>query len=165
MRESAMPLTIKFGQHEGWELLGLAGSIDEDAEIQFDQVKSKLSEKIIFDFRSVTLINSCGVRSWINFLREIQGNRQIRFQHCTPDVISQINMIPNFLGKARVDSLYADYSCNSCGHQTKFFFEKGKNLPDSSSNLALPEVKCEQCGEPMEMDEMEEEFFSFLDAA
>lgn len=159
-----MPLALKIEQNDAWETINLIGSIDEDAEIQLNHAKNKLGSKIIFNFRDVTMINSCGVRAWINFLREVQANRQIHFQHCTPDVVSQINMIPNFLGSAKLDSLYADYSCESCGHRAKEFFQRGKNLPGSSSD-ALPPVKCPSCGEAMEMDELEEEFFAFLDAA
>ncbi len=158
-----MPLAIKMKQDKDWETVNLIGSIDEDAEIQLNHAKEKLSAQVIFNFREVTMINSCGVRAWINFIRDIQDTRSIHFQHCTPEVISQINMIPNFLGKAEIDSLYADYSCGSCGHQQKYYYEKGKNLPSSSGD-DLPEVKCEKCGEVSEMDELEDEFFSFLDA-
>ena len=43
-------------------------------------------------------------------------------------------------------------------------FENGKNMPKTPDD-ELSEVKCDNCGAEMEMDELEEEFFGFLESA
>ena len=104
------------------------------------------------------------LRAWINFIRDISPGRTIAFEECTPDVVGQINMIPNFRGQANVRSVYAAYVCDGCGHSKWELFEAGKNLP-SSSEAEIAEQTCNKCGEAMEMEELEEEFFSWLDSA
>ena len=71
-------------------------------------------------------------------------------------------MIPNFAGKATIESVYAVYGCGGCGHSNWRIFRQGVDLPQSSSQVKLTEFKCDKCGEAMEMEEIEEEFFGFL---
>jgi len=67
----------------------------------------QLGPNMLINFKQVQYMNSCGVRAWINFLRELENNRKIIFEECTPEIMSQINMIPNFKSSAHIRSLYA----------------------------------------------------------
>ncbi len=144
-----------------WEKLTLFGDINEDADVYFPTLLAALGKNVIVNFREVSSINSCGVRAWITFLREFEVSRSIVFEECTPDIISQINMIPNFRGKSTMNSVYASYTCQNCGHAQNHLFTKGQNMPASVGEGA-GEVPCKKCGKPSEMDELEEEFFAWL---
>lgn len=157
-----MELTFAIEKKDDWDRVNLTGDINEDAELGLEKILDSLGPKVILNLRSITTVNSCGVRAWINFIRKAQEGREIIFEECTPEIISQINMIPDFKGKAHIKSVYAGYSCDECGHEQLKLFEEGINMPQSSED-ELEELKCPKCGEEMEMDELEEIFFSWLD--
>lgn len=159
-----MEITFNIEQQGDWEKVGIVGPVNEDAEVHFAKLASNLSAKCIFNFQKVTYVNSCGVRAWINFLREIEQTREIVFEECTPEVVAQINMIPNFRGSAHIRSVYGSYVCPECDHEKNVLFEEGKNMPATPED-SVEEVKCDQCGaEAMELEELEDEFFQWLSA-
>lgn len=161
-----MGININHIQKDGADHVEYSGPIDAEAEVHLEQLKEKLGAKIVFNFKSVGAVNSCGVRSWINFMRDLEkdSSRDISFEECPGDIVMQINMIPSFKSSAKINSVYGAYVCDECGHEDSVLFENGKNLPNSPSD-ELPEVKCSQCGSEMELEEMEEEYFAFLAAS
>ncbi len=159
-----MAITMNIEKRGQWEQLRLAGAINEDSEVHFASMVSQLGANVIFNFQKVESVNSCGVRAWINFLREAEKGRKIIFEECTPEIVSQINMIPNFRGSAHIKSVYAAYACESCEHHQWVLFEEGRNLPQTSSD-SLQTPQCEKCQGAMEMEELEDEFFAWVDAA
>lgn len=160
-----MEITFQIDNIDGWERVAIAGPINEDADVALEDLQPKLSAQIIFNFKQVSQINSCGVRAWINFLRSVEKDRKIVFEECTPEIIGQINMIPNFRGKAHIRSVYAGYVCPECEYQQWKLFEEGRNLP-AYKNLDLPAVPCPNCGcKEMEMEELEDEFFQWMSAS
>ncbi len=159
-----MGITLHIEKKGQWEQLMYAGPINEDTEVHLKPMITSLGPNVIFNFRKVEYVNSCGVRAWINFLREVEKNRKIIFEECTPEIVSQINMIPNFKGTAHIKSVYASYACDSCDAQKWVLFEEGRNLPQSSAD-GVTAPKCDKCGAEMEMEELEDEFFAWIDAA
>lgn len=159
-----MSITLQVSRNGEWEKLTYIGSITEESEIHLPPLLQTLGKNVIVNFRQVENVNSCGVRAWITFMRDFEKGRNVVFEECTPEVISQINMIPNFKGNADVQSLYGSYTCPSCGNQQTHLFIKGKNLPASSGDSA-EDVACGKCGNKSELDELEEEFFAWIDAA
>jgi len=147
-------------KRNNWDVVNIFGSISEEAEVHFAQLGPKLSHKVIFNFRMVEYINSCGVRAWINFFREIEETRKIVFEECTPEIVSHIHMIPNFRGNAHIKSVHASYSCNKCNNNIWVLFEENTNLPAHSGDV-LPRVECERCHYEMEMEDLEDEFFNW----
>ncbi len=158
-----MSINIQLSQHGEWQKIVYIGHINEDSEVHLPPLLKSLGQKVVVNFKQVISINSCGVRAWITFMRELIKGREIVFEECTPDIISQINMIPNFKGTAEVRSLYGSYTCPSCGQNQFHLFEKGRNLPTSGGE-DLEAVKCQKCGGKSELDELEEEFFAWVDA-
>jgi len=159
-----MGITLNLEKRGQWEHLLYSGPINEDSEVHLAPILGQLGANVVINFRKVEYVNSCGVRAWINFLREVEKGRKIIFEECTPEIVSQINMIPNFRGKAQIKSVYASYACDKCDTRKWVLFEEGKNLPKSSGDgVAAP--KCEKCQSEMEMEELEDEFFAWVDAA
>jgi len=159
-----MDINIQIGKKDDWDHVTYIGPINEDSELHLNQIESQLGKNVIINFRQVEYVNSCGVRSWINFLRGIQESREIIFEECTPEIVSQINMIPNFKGKAHIKSVYASFSCDECENQHWELYEEGRNLP-SSPDESVAEKACPKCGSEMEMEELEDEFFAWIEAS
>lgn len=157
-----MDLTYRIESKGDWDIIHFTGDINEDAEVTLAGIREKISAQCVLNLKEVKSINSCGVRAWINFIREAEKNRKLIFEECTPEVVSQINMIPNFKGTAHIKSVYASYTCESCDFQKLELFEEGKNLPKSHDE-DIPDINCPQCNEVMEMEELEDEFFGWLD--
>jgi len=155
-----MDVSIQVRQQNGWDFVNYVGPINEEAEVHLTRLLKQLGTKCVFNFKQVAFVNSCGVRAWINFMREVEKGRQVIFEECTPEIVMQVNMIPSFKGTATIKSVYASYACDACSHHQNMLFEAGKNLP-SAENMNFPEVKCEECGGPMQMEELEDEFFAF----
>jgi hypothetical protein len=156
-----MGVTGQISKQGDWEKLSLFGEINEDADVYFPKLLPALGKNIIVNFKSISSVNSCGVRAWITFMRELEKGRSVVFEECTPDIISQINMIPNFRGKATIQSVYGSYTCPNCGNSNLHLFTKDVNLPRSAGDGA-GDVPCAKCGKPSEMDELEEEFFAWI---
>lgn len=133
----------------------LKGTIDEDTT--FEGVK-KLGGPFIFNFRELLSINSCGIRTWVNFLKEL-GSAPIAYEECPPLIVRQMNMVPSFLGSADVLSVFVPYVCDNCEHEKMVLMTK--------EELATPEniaetIECENCkkGE-MEFDGHPQQYFAF----
>jgi len=134
----------------------LKGVIDEDA--QFEAI-SKLGGPLIFNFKGLTAINSCGVRNWVNFLKEIQKT-EITFEECPPLIVRQMNMVPSFVGHAKVSSVYVPYVCDNCDTEKLVLVDHSKFVGrDPEIAEAIP---CESCkkGE-MELDGHPQQYFAF----
>lgn len=140
--------------------VALMGLINEDSELTFQHILAEIKDekRVIFNFSQVKTINSLGVRSWVSFLRNLEDKCEIVFAECTADVIMQINMIPSFLGKGKVESFYVNYVCEICNkEEKKLVLTKDlapKTLPPS------PVCSAEDCG--IQTEELEEEYFVFL---
>jgi len=155
-----MEIAIQVNQKDGVDHISYVGPINEEAEVHLARLVETVGKKCVFNFKQVDSVNSCGVRAWINFMRELEKNREVVFEECTAEIVMQINMIPSFRGKAKIKSVYGSYGCEDCGHTKSHLFEAGKNLPASDS-AELAAVKCDNCGSQMELEELEDEFFAF----
>ena len=158
-----MDLTFEIKQLEDGQYIYFNGEINEDAEVSLVNLPEQLTDKCFFNLKNITAINSCGVRAWINFLRVAEQSREITFEECPPEIVSQINMIPNFRGRSHIRSVFASYICESCDSQILHLFKEGENLPEAPGE-ELPTITCSTCGEVMEMEELEDEFFGWIEA-
>jgi len=138
------------GEHR---VLLLKGIIDEDTNL--DQLLS-LNGPLIFSFQAVTSINSCGVRTWVNFMKQV-ANRPVYYDGCPPLIVRQMNMVPSFVGHAKVLSVFASYICDSCEK------EKMLHIPNKSFGKNIQEsFPCEACGNgEMEFDGQPQQYFAF----
>jgi anti-anti-sigma regulatory factor len=150
-------------QDETSARIALMGVINEDSDLELQKLGLTIQDlgrsTVAFDFSEVRGINSLGVRAWIQFLRRLQSTRTtVLFEACPPEVVMQINMVPNFLSGAKVVSFYANYVCETCNTNVTRLIHCGK-----SNETAIPaHPMCLQCGAPMESEELEDEYFAFL---
>ena len=134
----------------------LVGAIDEDAD--FKELGGLEQKNISFDFDKITMINSCGIREWIKFLETIPEKTDIVYKNCPQIIIEQINMVHGFFRKgASIESFYAPYFCENCNKENKVHLKT-----EQVKNRKAPKMECEKCGEDMDFDAIEAQYFSFL---
>ncbi len=155
-----METSVQILQEKDYDKVVIVGPINEEAEVHFAKLPESLGKKVVINFRQVAFINSLGVRAWINFMREL-GNRTLVFEECTPEIVNQINMIPNFKGNASIQSVFGTFFCSSCNTSQEELFVTGRNFP-KGPDFTLTPVKCKKCGQDnIEFEEVEDAFFAF----
>lgn len=157
----SMALEIKIQNSEAKGLqASFFGPIDEDAGEALDKLAAKAENSCSFNLEGVTALNSLGVRNWIHFIRSIDNKYPVSLTHLPPFMVSQINMIPSFIGHATIESVFANVVCSN-GHESLRLFEKDKSLPKTPDG-EIEEFACSTCGALTELEELEEEFFAWL---
>lgn len=147
-----------YGREEATMVVALGGDLDENAS--FVELAPRLRGRVVFDLSAVRRINSCGVREWVTFHRDLvpAAVTSLEFRACSPPVVAQLNTIANFRGRARVSSFMAPFVCERCGREV----ERLVDVATAPTETCLPEVPCPGCGVPMEFDDLAERYLSFL---
>lgn len=149
---------------DGVLTLKLAGVIDEDNEL------TSLEERVtagpvVLDLAEIDRINSCGVRDWVNWLGRIEkGGSRMVFVNCSPAIVAQINLVHNFTAAGIVKSFYAPYYCPRCQKEKQLRLET-RDLVNQAPISQAPTCRCDECDGPMDFDDIEESYFSFLNNA
>ncbi|MCX6105164.1 MAG: hypothetical protein NTY08_04940 [Proteobacteria bacterium] len=154
-------LTIDIQQTANEVVYKFVGEVDEHFR-QKDVPRVKKAN-ITFVLEDIATFNSCGIREWIYLVRDISELGALKFTKCSVAMIDQINMVPDSIGKGTVDSFFAPYYCN-CGGEVNRLINVGDCLPLLLRKNA-PEFKCEECGNKLEFDALEESYFLFAEAA
>src|SRR5207248_5486228 len=66
----------------------LRGEINENAD--FTELGRQLHGDVTLLLDGITRINSCGVREWVNFVRDLHVESLV-FARCSPTVVNQLN--------------------------------------------------------------------------
>ncbi len=136
----------------------LKGVIDEDST--FESIL-KLSSPLVLNFKDITSINSCGIRSWVNFLKDL-GETKVVYEECPPLIVRQLNMVPSFAGTATISSVYVSYVCDNCEAEKKILVDADKFRTKQSLQIA-ESFPCESCKEgEMELDSHPKQYFAFV---
>jgi hypothetical protein len=155
----SVALSWRIKERPGFTTVEFFGEIDENAD--FAELRRRLKGQVVFHLAEVRRINSCGVREWVNFVRDLPGVTELTFTHCSPAIVTQLNMIYNFRGAAKVRSFLAPYVCESCGHEEEKLLDLQTHFPTRDFKR-VPDFKCDKCGSPMEFDDLPERYLSFL---
>jgi hypothetical protein len=155
----SVALSWRIKERPGFTTVEFFGEIDENAD--FAELRRRLKGQVVFHLAEVRRINSCGVREWVNFVRDLPGVTELAFSHCSPAIVTQLNMIYNFRGGAEVRSFLAPYVCEKCSNEEERLLDVQTHFPGRDIN-AIPSVTCERCGGTMEFDDLPERYLSFL---
>ena len=136
--------------------LSINGIVDEHADLSFI---GELRGKVQLNLKHLRRINSYGVRMWIDAVRQVPADTKLEFVECSPAVVDQINMVAGFLGHGKVLSFFAPMRCDKCMREEDQLFFYDDCLKRGGK---LPEVKCDKCLVPMEIDDVEEQYLLFL---
>ncbi len=132
------------------------GNIDEDAT--FEKLLAISMDEYRFDLGQVKLMNSCGIREWINFLGKLPSGAKVTYANCRQIIVEQMNMVQGFLRPgAVIESFYAPYFCPDCDREKQMLLK----VTDVKGRKA-PAMKCEKHGCELEFDAIEEQYFNFI---
>ena len=142
----------------------LRGAINET--MVFPVIENEVRE-VHVDFSKTTSINSVGVHLWIKWLDSLSTKDLVLIlQKCPVFIVKQMNFISSFLNKkTKVQSFYVPYYCESCNIESFYLFQRDDNFfwKNSTVRFKFPdEVKCNKCGELLEEDILEQNYFNFL---
>lgn len=155
----SMSLSWRIKERAGFTTVEFSGEIDENTD--FSELSGRLQGRVVFHLQQVRHINSCGVREWVNFVRELPNVEELTFSHCSPAIVAQLNMIFNFRGAATLRSFYAPYICDSCDIEVTKLLDIETSFSNGGENEP-PEFSCDRCGEPLEFDDLPDHYLAFL---
>lgn len=161
-RFDSASLSWRIKERAGFTTVEFSGEMDENAD--FSELRRKLKGAVVFHLGSVRRINSCGVREWVNFVRDLPGVSELTFSHCSPAIVTQLNMIYNFRGGAQLRSFYAPYICENCNREEEKLLDIESQFRGGDVSR-VPEFSCEECSEPLEFDDLPERYLAFLTEA
>ena len=138
-------------------LLRVSGVIDENADLS--PLSRAQASKICLHLGEVHRINSFGVRAWVEAIRTIPLSSRLVLSHCSPPVIDQCNMVAGFNGHGVIESFYAPMLCEQCEEYTQVLYDTRICL---ANGHALPATRCPRCQGSMDIDDLEEQYLTFL---
>lgn len=140
-------------------VLTFNGTIDE--EFDYKELLGTF-EVISVDFKNLKMINSCGIREWINYIEKLGSATQIQYKNCPQIIIQQMNMVSGFLtSNAKVETFYAPYYCEETDEE-KMILLDSKNIQDGKAPTITQEINGENV--ELEFDAIEEQYFKFLNS-
>ncbi len=141
-------------------MIAFKGAIDEDCTmptLDFSGLK-----ELMLEFDGLTLINSCGIRDWVAWVKTFPAGLVTKFTNCPSILVDQINMINGFVPNGGVvDSFYIPYFCDDCDKVVNKTVTKGKDY-DGEGFEAEDEMPCPDCGAESELDVIPTKYFKFL---
>jgi hypothetical protein len=158
-RLAPVPLSWRIQERPGETAVAFFGEVDENTD--FGALLGRLRGPLVFELGAVRRINSCGVREWVNFVRELdRTSSAVTFVACSPAFVNQLNTIYNFRGAAKVRSFLAPYVCTRCKHEEDKLLEVEAHFP--GRHREPPAFACSRCAAPMELDDLPERYLAFL---
>ncbi|MBI5480148.1 MAG: hypothetical protein HY906_14880 [Deltaproteobacteria bacterium] len=156
------PTTLRWRVRErgGTTTVEFSGELNEDTD--FGDLGRVLRGSVVFDLAEVRRINSYGVRAWLAFVRELPAVSALVLARCSPAFVMQLNLVRNLRHGAHVRSFLAPYVCERCGHEEAKLLDVAA-LPREGGLPPPRQFRCGQCGAPMELDDIPDRYFAFLD--
>ncbi len=141
--------------------LKISGAIDEDASFPFDLIPADGSS-LVLNLAGVSLINSCGIRSWVKWIKGIPESTKLVLYDVPKIVVDQINMVDGFVPiNTQIESFYVPYFCDACEEVTQVLYKAGKHYLGKDLKFKEP-VACQKCKGETEIDVLETKYFKFL---
>lgn len=140
-----------------------------DETVQFQDLKPRLSQRILFDCHQLEIITSAGLQKWILWIRGRDPRLQYVFRGCHSRVVEALNQVRGFAPQDWVvESFYWPFHCSACGHEEEILLERGKHYIEAGREnarfLAPDMLNCPKCREPMEVAILESQYLQFLHA-
>lgn len=141
-------------------MIKFSGAIDEDCSLP--KVDLKGIKELLFDFSGLTLINSCGIRDWVSWMKTIPATTKTVFTNCPSILVDQVNMINGFIPEGGyVQSFFVPYFCDECDDVVNKLVERGKDYNKEDCKVK-DEIKCPKCDATAELDVIKLKYFKFL---
>jgi len=137
----------------------LVGEINEETNILEPLVVSGVPE-IRINCKGVRRINSIGVKTWVQLFSNLRNKGvELKFVECSPALVQQANLFPNFLMGRELVSFYGPFLCSDCDKESEYLFTPSEI---SLKGYRVTDQKCAFCGGKAEFDDVPEDYFHFL---
>jgi len=133
------------------------GEVDESFK-QKDLPRIK-AQKIVLVLEDIRHLNSCGIREWVYMVRELSKMGRLIFKKCSVAMVDQINMVPDSVRGAEIESFYAPYACDEHGEIAKLVDMKSVQTTRGMPNP--PTMHCDDCSRQLEFDALPGSYFLF----
>jgi hypothetical protein len=154
-------LKIDISETDEISSVDISGVIDEDNGLA--ETTARINRPVVaINTAEIERINSCGVRDWVTWLGEMEkAGKSVYFVRCPPAIVSQVNLVNNFVGAGSIVNFYCPYFCSKCDDDNLLLVE----VKEALGNLPFkaPMCRCPKCNFPMEFDEVENTYFAFLE--
>jgi len=152
-------ITWRIKDRSDFTIVELVGELTESSNL--DLLRGRLKGRVVLHLGAVRRVNSTGVREWVNFMRDLTRSTDVTLTHCSTAIVTQLNMIYNFRGSAKVRSFMAPYVCTRCDREENKLIDVKSAFPGNDFTQ-MPKFTCAVCTAPMEFDEVVEQYLSFL---
>jgi anti-anti-sigma regulatory factor len=153
-----MPIQSKAEKISSGILVTITGTIDEATD--FTKAVPSVDSHLQIDCFGITRINSMGVKKWMKHFGDLhEQNRKFSFIRVSPALVEQLNIVKNFACGGAVESVVLPYICTTTNEsyplvvETKILKQAGFNTEGTT---------CEKCSDPLEFDEIPEEYLAFV---
>ncbi len=145
----------------GKQLVILQGDFREHTD--FSRLTARLEGEVEFDLAWVRYLNSAGVRHWVNFLRALDKVTEYRYVRASVAFVTQAAMVPEVLGRGRVDSFLVPYACEDCDLEEDRLMQMGA-LAGGGWPPTIPDFACPRCKGELVFDDLPQRYFAFLES-
>jgi hypothetical protein len=137
---------------------------DVDEGFRHRDVPRIQKPKITMNLEHISNFNSCGIREWVFLIGDLGKLGSLHFERCSVAMVDQINMVPDSLGSAVVDSFFAPYYCTCTVKEVSRLIESSQYQKEIRAHRA-PKFTCDNCGKNLAFDALEESYFLFTGTA
>ncbi|MFH2010150.1 MAG: PilZ domain-containing protein [bacterium] len=148
-------------QEDGSTQVVLQGDFREHTELT--RLAEQLRGTVEFDLAWVRYLNSAGVRHWVSFLRSLDAVESYRFVRCSVAFVTQASMVPEVLGRGRVDSFQMPYTCEQCDLEEERLMQTTALHGSDTWPPELPDFACPRCRGELVFDDLPQRYFAFLE--
>jgi hypothetical protein len=154
-------LKIDISETDEISSVDVSGVLDEDNGLA--EATEKITRPIVaINTADIERINSCGVRDWVTWLGVMEkAGKSVFLVRCPPVIISQVNLVKNFVGAGTIVNFYCPYFCSKCDGDNLLLVEVEEAM--KALPFKAPACRCAKCDFPMEFDEIESSYFAFLE--
>jgi hypothetical protein len=100
------------------------------------------------------------VRDWVNWLGALEAKHShVVLVECPPVIVSQLNVVNNFVGSGAVKSFQVPYFCPKCNKEKHLVLETEEM---GEPPFEPPTCRCDECDRMMEFDDIADSYFAFL---
>jgi hypothetical protein len=141
---------------DGWQRATLAGSIDENADLQ--GLFAKLTGDAVLNMQQVERVNSMGVHRWIPLATAFSQKHRLMIDEISYALVQNANVVANLFGAGMVRSCSAPYFCGRCKINCTVIVTCEEVI---AAGFSAPERQCSRCNSVMEFDELDG-YFGFF---
>jgi len=139
----------------------VGGSIDETAQL-VPLLRWANARVLVLDLGGVKFINSLGVREWVRLQAAAREQKVLlELVRVAEVLIHQLNIVPAARSASAVESFFATYLCDHCGHEQDELIDVAANQTALAA-MKAPAATCKVCKKPAALAEAPELYLSFL---